>query len=213
MARVASVSGVAWLALSAAMAGSAAGAVSITLGGSAPAYGDRLLNFDEPGTPTGVVSKNTWLASHDIVINAGDEVPVVNPLQPVYGPWAGTGNSFFGNFGIFMEFTLDATAFSMQVWDPSGTPGPFGGGMGVFAFRGGTEVSSGFFTPAWGGVGNTWLNVVAGPGETFDEVRILGFGFGPTTIGDDLSWNVVPSPAGASLLGLAGLVGGRRRRN
>lgn len=213
MARFTRVSGIAGLGLLAAIAGSASGAVSITLGGSAPAYGDRVLNFDEPGTPTGVVSKNTWLSSHDIVINAGDEQPVVDAMQPLFGAWAGTGNSFFGSFGIFMEFTVDATAFSMQVWDPSGSPTPFGGGMGVFAFRGGTEVSSGFFTPAWGGAGNSWLNVVAGLGETFDEVRVLGFGFGPTTLGDDLSWNVVPSPAGAALLGCAGLAAGRRRRN
>lgn len=213
MPRVACLPGVAALALIAVVAGTAAGAVTITLGGSAPAYTDRVLNFDEPGTPTGQVSKNTWLTSHDIVIDAGDGVPVVNALQPLYGPWAGTGNSFFGNFGIFMEFTVDATAFSMQVWDPSGNPGPFGGGMGVFAFRGGTEISNAFFTPAWGGVGDTWLSVTAGPGETFDEIRVLGFGFGPTTIGDDLSWDVVPSPAGAMLLGVAGLVAGRRRRN
>lgn len=197
----------------AAITGSAGAAVTVSLGASAPTYTDRTLNFDEPGTPTGIVSKNTWLASHGIVVDAGDGQPVVDALQPLYGAWAGTGNSFFGNFGIFMEFTTDSTGFSMQVWDPSGAPSPFGGGMGVFVFKDGTEIASNFFTPAWGGVGDTWLGVAASPGETFDEVRVLGFGFGPTTLGDNLSWDVVPAPSTAALLGLAGLVGGRRRRN
>src|SRR3546814_9914877 len=44
-------------------------------------------------------------------------------------------------------------AFSIQAWDPSGPPSPFGGGLGVFVFDDGVEVGSGFFTPAWGEIG------------------------------------------------------------
>ena len=200
------------LAALAAMAGAAQGAVTVTLGASAPTYNDRALTFDEPGTPTGPVSANTWLGSHDVVIDAGDGQPIVDDFGPVFGSWAGTGNSFFGNFGVFMTFAInDVTGLSMQVWDPSGVPSPFGGGMGVFVFNDGVQVADGFFTPAWGGVGDTWLNVSAMPGESFDEVRVLGFGFGPTTIADNLSWDVVPAPSALALLGVSGLLGLRRR--
>ena len=51
------------------------------------------------------------------------------------------------------------------------------------------------------------------PNETvFDEVRILGFGFTPTTYVDNLSWTKVPSPASAAILGCGALMAGRRRR-
>lgn len=195
------------------VAGSASAAVTITLGASAPAYTDRSITFDEPGTPTGIVSKNTWLASHNIVIDAGDQQPVVDALQPLYGPWAGTGNAFFGNFGIFMDFAVEGSSLSMRVWDPSGTPGPFGGGAVVVVERNGVELALHSFTPAWGGIGNEWLNITTGPGESFDRVAILGFGFGPTTLGDDITWDVVPAPSGAAILGVAGLRAARRRRH
>lgn len=210
MTRIAGVVGIGGVA---ALAGIASAGVTVTVGTSAPAYTDRTLTFDEPGTPTGVVSQNTWVVSHGIVINAGDSVPAVNNHTAIYGPWAGTGNSFFGNFGIFMELATDATSLSLQAWDPSGNPTPFGGGARVIVFNDGVEVANQGFSPAWGGVGNSWINITAGPGESFDDVRILGFGFGPTTIGDNLSWDVVPAPSAATLLAVGGLVGSRRRRN
>lgn len=210
MSRVATLFSVVGLA---ALATSATAAVTATVGASAPTYTDRAIDFDAPGTPTGVVSKNTWLASHDVVIDAGDGQPVVDALQPFYGPWAGTGNSFFGNFGIFMEFPVEGTALSMRVWDPSGSPSPFGGGAIVLVEKAGVELALTSFTPAWGGVGNEWLHITTGPGESFDRVAILGFGFNPTTIGDDISWDVVPAPSSVALLAMAGLAGTRRRRN
>jgi len=185
-------------------------AITITLGQTAPTYTGFSLNFDEPGTPTGSVSPATWQGSHGVVIQAGTGNPDVGAFQPFFGAWLGEGNAIAGPFGLFMNFDTDLTGLSMQVWDPSGAPSPFGGGLGVFVFNNGVEIASGSFTPAWGGVGNQWLHVSGGE---FDDVRVLGFGFSPTTYGDNLSWDVVPAPSAAALLGVAGLVGARRRRS
>ena len=38
----------------------------------------------------------------------------------------------------------------------------------------GEEVASLFTEPAWGGIGDPWINIVATNGAVFDEVRILG---------------------------------------
>ena len=89
----------------------------------------------------------------------------------------------------------------------------FGVGLSVFVFDNGGLVASSSFTPAWGGVGDEWFDITTDGGSVFDEVRILGFGFDPTTFVDNLSWNAVPEP-GSLLL----LIGGmsitllRRRR-
>ena len=123
---------------------------------------------------------------------------------------AGTGHR--ASTDTRRTFDNDLDGFSSRVWDPSGAPSPFGGGFGVFVFDDGVEVGSYFGTPAWGGLGDEWINVTATGGMKFDEVRILGFGFGPTTLVDDLSWNVVPAPASVGLLGLAAIGGMRRRR-
>ena len=193
------------------MSGSAFADLTITQGPSAPTYTDYTLHFDEDGGPTGVVAPDTWLGSHGLYIEAGDGVGQVDDWDPLYGGWGlGDGNSFFGNFGVFMTFDQDLTGFSAQVWDPSGPPDPFGGGLGVFVFNDGVEVANTIVEPAWGGIGDSWFNIV-GDGVAFDEVRILGFGFTPTTFMDNVSWDVVPAPGAFALLAVAGLVGRRRR--
>lgn len=139
----------------------------------------------------------------------GTARPRVGDFDPGWG--LGDGNSFFGNFGIFLTFDDDVTEFSAQVWDPSGPPSPFGGGLGVFVFNDGVEIASYFGEPAWAGLGDSWFDIAATDGMVFDEVRILGFGFTPTTYADNLSWNPVPAPGALALLGLAGLSRRRRR--
>jgi MYXO-CTERM domain-containing protein len=191
---------------------------TITQGSSAPTYTDRTLNFDEPGTPTGVVPTDTWSVSHGITeMQAGDGVPQVDlwDSSPAGGWGLGDANSFFGNFGVFMTFDHDITAMSLEVWDPSGPPSPFGGGLIVFLFNDGVEVGNGAGTPAWGGVGDSWWDIVGTGGDVFDEVRILGFGFSPTTYVDNLSWNMsaTPGPGTLALLAMAGLASRRRRRD
>ena len=46
-------------------------------------------------------------------------------------------------------------------------------------------------TPAWGGIGDTWFDITGTDGDVFDEIRVLGFGFSPTTFMDDITWNPV----------------------
>lgn len=187
-------------------------AIDITQGSSAPTY-SMTLDFDEPGGPTGIVSTDAWQSIGISELQAGDSVPIVDDFTP---PWLGDGNSFFGNFGVFLTFDSDVSAFSLQAWDPSGSPSPFGGGMGIFVLDDGVEVAAMAFTPAWGGSGDEWFDIVASGGMVFDEVRILGFGFGPTTYVDNLSWNVTPVPVPGALIllasGLAGLGLSKRRK-
>lgn len=205
---------VAAMSIAAIVGSPALGGYTITQGTTAPTYTGFALNFDEPGGPTGPVATTAWLASHGLTIDAGDGAPQVDNWDIVHSAGWGLGdnNSFFGNFGVFMTFDSDLTALSIEVWDPSGPPSPFGGGLLVVLFDNGVEVSSATVTPAWGGLGDSWFDLTAGAGDVFDEVRILGFGFSPTTYADNLSWNVVPGPGSLALLGLAGVFGRRRTR-
>jgi len=196
----------------------------ITQGATAPSYTDRALNFDEVGGPTGNVSPDAWSASHGISeLQAGDGNPIVDDHDPTWGGgggWLGEGNSFFGNFGVFMTLDHKTNAMSMQVWDPSGEGTPFGGGLNIFLFNDGVQVADitggdpfgEIATPAWGGVGDEWFNLTASDGDVFDEIRIVGFGFSPTTFVDNISWQVAPTPGALALFGLAGLARGRGRR-
>lgn len=168
------------------------------------------LNFDEAGGPTGAgLANDSWAGIGLADMAAGDGNNVVSDFAE---PWIGTDNAFFGNFGIFMAFDSDLTNFSGQFWDPSGPPGPIGGGMGIFVFNDGVEVANSFVTPSWGFVGDEWIDISATGGMVFDEIRVLGFGFTATTYADNLSWNAVPAPSSLAMLGLAGAIAGRRRR-
>ncbi|MCA9292093.1 MAG: hypothetical protein KDA25_13255 [Phycisphaerales bacterium] len=183
---------------------------TITQGASAPQYTDFTLNFDEPGTPTGGVGPDFWAVSHGLTLDSGvGGGGQVADFDPGWG--LGDGQSWLGPFGAFMTFDTDLTGMSLEVWDPSGPPTPFGGGLGVFIFNDGVEVGSLFVEPAWGGLGDTWFNIVGDGGDVFDEVRILGFGFPADTYIDNLSWNVVPGPGALALFGVAGLARRRRR--
>jgi hypothetical protein len=192
-------------------------AVSVTQQAApAPTY-STILNFDEPGGPTGSnVPNNSWnVAPWNIpVFQSGDTI-----ANSVADQSASTGqgtNAYAGPFGVFVEFgaAQELTSLSFQGWDPSGPPSPFGGGAAVAAFNDGVEVGSWFGTPAFGGAGNSWFNITTTGGSVFDEVRFLGFGFSATSIVDNLSWNAspVPEPTSLALIGVASLGMLRRRR-
>jgi hypothetical protein len=200
-------------------AGTTSAGYTIAQGDSAPTYGTTL-NFDEPGGPTGVVSTDAWLSLGIASLQAGDLVPQVDNWDATFGGgggWLGGGtNSFYGNFGVLINFDSDITELSLQAWDPSGPPaGPFGG-LNLALYDDGLLVAEiGFLspaTPAWGGVGDSWFNITTDGGSLFDEVRVFGLGFTPTTFVDDLSWNAIPAPGALALLGLAGVCGRGRRR-
>lgn len=187
----------------------------------APTYATTL-NFDEPGTPTGLLptvdgySTDAFQAGYGILIGAGDSFPYVDnySTQPGYS-WLGTGNSFFANYGEILTFDNPVTEFSCQFWDPSGPPSFFGGGAVAYAFSPddhNNPVAYLSFTPAWGGVGDTWLNMTTDGGTVIDYILVFGRGFTPFGYMDNLSWNATPTPGTAGLLGLAGIAGMRRRR-
>jgi len=189
------------------------GAISVTQGSSGTTY-STTLNFDEAGGPTGFVNTGDWAGLGLASISSADGVHQVNDYTASVGPWVGTGNSFFGNFGVTMVFDSDLTHFSAQAWDPSGPSSFSGGGFKGVALHDGVEVGSFFSSPgpAWGGLGDEWWDVTATDGMVFNEVQLFGFGFSPTTYVDNISWNAVPAPSGLALIGLGGFVASRRRR-
>lgn len=195
-------------------AGAASAQITITQqNAAAPTY-STTLNFDEVGTATGANSTDAWAGLGLAIADSGAGNGFnVGDWDGALGGWGlGSGNSALVEFGMFSTWDSDLSEFSVQVWDPSGAPSPFGGGLGVFVFNDGVEVAGGTYSPAFGGLGDSWFNITSAGGAAFDEVRILGFGFDPSTFVDNLSWNAVPSPASAALLGMGGLVATRRRR-
>jgi len=197
------------------LAGAAQAAVTISSVAVLPTYGTTL-NFDEVGGPTGVLPPppfQPWLPSHGLSVISGEGARAVGQvnLNPGFG-WLGTGNVFFGPFGIFMTFSQPIQSLSFQYWDASGPGGPFGGGALILV---GNENNPDAFlslsNPAFGGVGNPNFNITTTGGSTFTEVRLVGFGFTPDAYMDNLSWNV-PAPGAAALLGMGGLSMIRRRR-
>lgn len=190
-------------------AGTSMATITVSQGASGTTYGTTL-TFDEVGGPTGAgIANNAWAGIGLSDMQAGDGNNVVGDFVE---PWIGTDNAFYGNFGVFMTFDSDLTNFSAQFWDPAGPPSPFGGGMGIFVFNDGVEVTNSFVTPSWGGLGDEWIDISATDGMVFDEVRVLGFGFPATTYMDNASWNAVPTPGALALLGFAGVSTSRRRR-
>jgi len=184
--------------------------------GAAPTYSTPL-NVDEPGAPTGELPSNTWapFGITDLISGAGNAV--VGDFSATF-PWINSGNSLAGSFGVFMTFENPLTALSLQVWDASGQPTFFGGGLTIVLLNDGVEVwdigtqNGTLATPAWGGLGNSWFDITTTDGMVFDEVRILGFGFPSETFIDNVSWNVIPAPSAFALIGIAGFGATRRRR-
>ena len=187
--------------------------VSVTQGSSAPTY-STILNFDEPGGPTGNnIPTNAWSGApwNIVSFQSGEGANNVGPHALETGQ---STNSYWGPFGVFIRFADDMTEMSFHAWDSSGPPSPFGGGMAVVLINDGDEnnpVHFQLYNPAYGGAGLHAFNITTSAGTVFDEVRILGFGFSPQTYVDNLSWNAVPEPTSLALLGLGGLALLRRR--
>lgn len=195
------------------VAAPALGGYTITVTDTATTYSGYSLNFDEVGGPTGPVTPDAWLASHGLMLDSGvGGGGNVDDWAAFQGWPLGDGLSWLGPFGAFMTFDYDLTGFATEHWDPSGPAGGFGGGFGIYIFDDGVEVGNGFFDAAWGGIGDTWVNITADGGDVFDEVRILGWGMIPETYLDNMSWDQVPAPSSLALLTVAGAVASRRRR-
>lgn len=181
--------------------------VTVTRGNSAPQYG-TIVTFDEVGGPVGENPPNgAWSSSGISFLGSGEGSRFVGPVTGITGT---TDNVFYGPFGVFMNFSSDITAASLQYWDTSGPAGPFGGGVAVVALNDGVEVGSFFGGGVSGTQTNSWFNIVATDGMAFDEIRCIGFGFFPEACVDNISF--VPAPGAMALLGLGGLSAMRRRR-
>lgn len=177
-----------------------------------PTYGTQL-NFDAPGTPTGVVNANYWQADYGLSIFTGADVTssFIGNFNSSF-PWLPNNNACAGAFGIYLSFDQAVTNLSFQAWSNAGPPTFMGGGLRVLLLDSNFDVIDGnIYTPAWGGVGNSWFNISATGTSTFSFVLIEGNSSTAETIIDNLSWNTVPAPGAAALLVL-GLAGSRRRR-
>ncbi|MAO22458.1 MAG: hypothetical protein CMJ25_17060 [Phycisphaerae bacterium] len=189
--------------------------VSISLGSSAPTYGTTL-NFDEVGGPTGdFISTDAWSGIGIGSLGAGDGNTFVGNLNstPGFG-WLPDNNVMVGNFGVFMEFSTDLTSFSAQVWDNGGPADFVSGGMLAVAQKDGVDVATYFWeTPVFGTGGDNWFDITTTDGSSFDRVVFLGFAFvSPVTIIDNVSFNTVPVPGTAAVMGCGLMLAGRRRR-
>ncbi len=204
-------------ALVAGLAGASAafGAINVVqTAAPAPTYG-TVLDFDAPGSPTGQnVPANSWAGLGLSSIVSGEGSNFVGNLSGTPGfDWLPNNNVFYGPFGVFMQFDSALSELSLQFWDSSGPSAGFGGGAAVAVGLGGQELEFYFVqNPAYAGLGDSWFNITATEGMSFDSVTVLGFGFFPESYVDNISWNKVPAPGTASLALLGLMVGGRRRR-
>lgn len=201
--------------LIAALSAHANAAATITQGATAPTY-STTLTFDESGGPVGQnVPNNSWAGPpyHITSLFSGEGSNFVGNNGLPTAP--NTTNSYYGPFGVTVQFANDITEMSLMAWDSSGPPSPFGGGLVIALLNNGDEnnpVAIEVFNPAYGGVGDPAFNITTNGGTVFDEVRIFGNGFFPETFVDNLSWNIVPEPSCGLFLALSMLLlgGGRR---
>ena len=193
----------------------ACASVDVSVGASAPTYGTTL-NFDEAGGPTGSgIANDSWSGIGVSSLYGLDGNTFVDNLNatPGFG-WLPNNNVMVGNFGVAIEFDTDVTEFSAQVWDNAGPADFISGGMIAVAEKDGVEVGSFFWEfPIYGPGGDNWFNFTTSGGDFFDRVAFVGFAFvSPQTIIDNISFNTVPVPGTASLLGCGLLTLSRRRR-
>ena len=204
------------IAAAATLTSAAGAAVTVTATvAPAPTY-SNVLNFDQPGEPTGSIPATTWTGLGITSLEAGVGGAYVDQLNtaPGYG-WLGTGNVFVGVYGAFLNFASPVSSFSCQYWDDSGPGSFFGGGAAVVPLLNGNPIGDGLFlnNPAYGGIGASWMNIVATGGDSFNGVAFIGYGDpSPTAYLDNLSWNTVPAPGAGAAFGLAGIAMIRRRR-
>lgn len=197
------------------LAGSALGNYTITQTfDQAPTY-DNLITFDEDGVPVGQALDpfTFYQSSHGVTFTSGNGLLVVDDWDAIDGidGGEGDGNSLVGGFSISMHFDSDVTSASWQGW-ASGSPAPPFGGINVILLDDGNTVGSYQGIAPFGGAGDEWFDVVATDGMVFDEIRFFNPAFNSfTSYIDNLSFTTVPAPGAIALLGLAGLVGRRRR--
>lgn len=193
----------------------------------APTYSNTL-NFDEAPLPAGapgVVASNAYVSRGVSAMNwIGGGGVLVNSGNTVFGTtFMPTNNQAVSNAYIEFYFAQDVNQFSAQFWDSAPNASPTGsGGARIDLYNNGVMVNNFFISnPFWtsnigvAGTLPTWFNVVTAPGVVFDQVVFNGFGlnFGDDNLAvDNLSWNTVPTPGAAALLGMGGLFAGRRRR-
>lgn len=205
------------IAVAATLASSASAGVSITATTSAAPTYSTVLNFDQPGEPTGTVPSNSWASFGISSLVGGADSAYVGQFnnQPGYG-WLGNGNVAAAAWGLYITFSTPVTSFSCQYWDDSGPASFFGGGAAVIAYP--TPYNGNNFqelfenNPAYGGIGASWINITTTGGTTISEIDFVGFGDFPTAYIDNLSWTPAPAPGTAGLLGLGGIAMIRRRR-
>lgn len=180
--------------------------------GPAPTY-SNLITFDEPGTPSGLIPPDFY-ASLGLTLTDGVNNGIAIGDFSGSLPWLNSGQMAEGNFGARFIWDTAVTELSFQMWDASGAPTPFGGGVFVALLDENEDPIETFaFTGAWGGIGNSWYDVTTSNGSSFHGLVIFNSSFGnPSSFVDNVSWNFIPTPGVLAMfaLGLGGLRSRRR---
>ena len=184
---------------------------------SGPVYTDHSIDFNEPGVPVGVPMDpfTFYQASDGISFGSGNGFTMVEDWDTLEGiaGGEGMGNQLAGGFSVRMMFDTPINEISWQGW-ADGNPAPPFGGINVILKRDGAELAFYSGVAAFGGIGDEWFNVTSsGDSEAFDEIVFFNGAFSSfTSYVDTISWsNPVPAPGAMALLGIAGLIGRRRR--
>ena len=160
------------------------------------AWGVSASNVGAPPFGSGWAS-NSSLQITATDIGGGVTAPISGKLLHSFGGWLSEDNAPF----IRMGFSTGIDSISADFGGMGGA-----GVAGIYAYNGTTLVGSVLNTTsgtqhvALSGVG-TITNIIVIPGTYGDWVGV-----------DNISFNTVPTPGAAALLGLGGLIVGRRRR-